>query len=415
MDIILILIIVFCVLIEATSSGTEIGIISANSLRLDVLSQRGVKGAQIIKNYLKTPAKLLSTTLSITDLSVVTSTSIATYLMTKYLGEGLYSILIISPVILLFGELIPKSVFRTFPISLSTKSVYFLYIMGKILSPLIFCVSAVANALLKLTPTRFFRRYKVSRRDFKTLLNSKYIKSEISSEEHRFLKHIFEFGEKYAREIMVPLVKVKLVKETSTVEEMVKLVKETGFTRFPVYRERIDNIVGIINIYDLIKAADEKEGIKKFIQPAQFFSEYMRVDDLFYEMRKNGIFMAMIVDEYGGITGMVTVEDCVEEIMGEIEDEYDKSKPYFHIQGKNEYIINGGAEVDRINEDLKLNIKREEDYETIGGFVIKRLGYIPHKGEMLSADGYNFTVLDADKRRIKMIHVKKLTEKEKGR
>jgi len=409
-DVILILIIICCVFIEAISSGTEIGIISANSLKLNILSRKGVKGTQLIKNYLKNPAKLLSTTLSITDLSVVTSTSIATYLMTKYLGEGqgLYSILIISPIILLCGELIPKSLFRKFPVSLSVKSVYFLHIAGKILSPLIFCVSVIANTLLKLIPARFFKRHKVSRRDFKTLLNSKYIKDEISLEEHKFLKHIFEFGEEYTREIMVPLVKVKLAKETSTIEEMIELVKETGFTRFPVYRERIDNIVGIVNIYDLIHAVDEKEKIKKFVQPAQFFSEYMRVDDLFYKMKKDGIFMSVIVDEYGGIIGMATVEDCVEEIMGEIEDEYDKSNLYFHIQGKDKYIIDADAEIDRINEDLKLNIKKEEDYETIGGFVIKRLGYIPRKGEILSADRCNFTVLDTDGRKIKKILLKKI-------
>jgi len=409
-DIILIFIIICCILTEGISSGTEIGIISANSLKISILSKKGVKGIQLIKNYLKNPAKLLSTTISITDLSVVTSTSIATYFLTKHLGEGqgLYSILIISPIVLLGGELLPKSLFRKFPLSLSTKSVYFLYVAGKILSPLIFCVSETSNILLKLIPTRFFKQYKVSRKDFKTLLDSKYIKDKISLEEHKFLKHIFEFGEEYTKGIMVPLVKAKLVKETSTIEEMIQLVKETGFTRFPVYRERIDDIIGIVNIYDLIQAVDEKESIKKFIQPAQFFSEYMRVDDLFYKMKKDGIFMAMIVDEYGGTTGIATVEDCVEEIMGEIEDEYDKSKSYFHIQEKNKYIINADAEIDRINEDLKLNIKKEEDYETIGGFLIKRLGYIPHKGEILFTNRCSFTVLDADKRKIKRILLEKI-------
>jgi CBS domain containing-hemolysin-like protein len=203
---------------------------------------------------------------------------------------------------------------------------------------------------------------------------------------------------------MIPLVDVVALEENTSVEEAITAVQQEDYSRYPVFRERVDNIVGILHSFDLLFAQGKGQTIQPFIHPISYFPETKPVDEILLELQRNQQSMAAVVDEYGGAVAIVTLEDILEEVVGEIEDEYDLGQPLYKKVGPRKFLINARMEIDHINEILKLGLPRG-DYETLGGFVLDRLGRVPLAGEGFRFKGMLFEVQKADERSVSEVLV----------
>jgi len=234
----------------------------------------------------------------------------------------------------------------------------------------------------------------------------------IEKEEKIMLHSVIEFGDKIVREVMIPRIEIVCIEENLEMEEVLKVCEEEGFSRIPVYKDNVDNIVGILYTRDLLKICkacdEEKRTIKEIIHDPFFVPETKLISDLFREFKKKKIHMAVVVDEYGGTAGLITLEDLIEEIVGEIQDEYDtdEEKPIKRVS-PGIFIVQAKTPVDEINKNLDLNLEESDDFDTMGGFIIGQMGKIPKDGDMLKYPGLEITVLEADERSVKRIKIRK--------
>ncbi len=238
--------------------------------------------------------------------------------------------------------------------------------------------------------------------------------ADLEADERKMIQGIFDLNNTFVREVMTPRVDITGADKSSTVEEVVQLIIETGHSRLPVYEESIDQIIGIIYAKDLLDPDKMSQSIQELLHKPLYIPESKNIGDLLDELRLAKQHMAVIIDEYGGTSGLITIEDIIEEIVGEIQDEFDENEELiehkFNADGSIE--IEGRLNIDEFNELLKTSIEEDDDFDTIAGYITDHLGRIPKKGEVLSIDGYNFTIKDADERRIITITVTKDEERD---
>ena len=239
----------------------------------------------------------------------------------------------------------------------------------------------------------------ITREELQLLLREEGGKGDINPLEREMIRRIFRFSTTKVKEAMIPLVDVVALEEGISVGEAIASVRQENYSRYPVYRDRVDNIVGILYSFDLLFAEGEGQSIKPFIRPISYFPETKPVDELLVEMQRNQETLAAVVDEYGGAVGIVTVEDILEEVVGEIEDEYDVKPPLCKKVGPRKFWINARMEIDHLNESLKLGLPKG-DYETLGGFVLERLGRVPLAGEVFRYNKMLFEVLKSDEKSV---------------
>jgi CBS domain containing-hemolysin-like protein len=230
--------------------------------------------------------------------------------------------------------------------------------------------------------------------------------------EQDMIERIFDFGDTTAKEVLVPLIDVEALERNVSINEVMEKVESEGYSRYPVYYERIDNIIGTLNVFDLIDATGRETDITRFIRPAYYIPETMRIDDLLSQMQTEGHRMAIVVDEYGNSEGIVTLEDLLEEIVGEIRDEYDETKEMYQFLGDQSYLVDARMEVDEIERLLDLDLP-EGDYETLGGMILQVLERIPDPGEKIELDSLEFRILKADGRSIKKVVVRRIPQQSK--
>jgi CBS domain containing-hemolysin-like protein len=244
----------------------------------------------------------------------------------------------------------------------------------------------------------------VSRQALSWLIRGEKELQAVRAEERRMIDRIFQFSQTQVREVMIPLIEVCAVEERATVGEVVDRVVREGYSRLPVYRERIDHILGIIRSFDLLGADSSQQPVAPYIRKAPFVPESMPVDELMLQLQRGGQHMAIVVDEYGGGVGIVTMEDLLEEIVGEIMDEYDVQEAQLRKVASNQFVVNARMEIDGLKEALGIEIAGE-DFETLGGFLLKEFRRIPAQGESLIFRGVQFTVQRADDRSIQEVLV----------
>jgi CBS domain containing-hemolysin-like protein len=220
------------------------------------------------------------------------------------------------------------------------------------------------------------------------------------------INRIFDFTKTRVKEGMVPLIEVKALDEENTVGDAINLIASQGHSRIPVYRERVDNIIGVVNSFDLFTAPRTEEKLGKLIRSCFYVPESKPIDELLLEFQRSGNHIAVVVDEYGGAVGIITIDDILEEIVGEIRDEYDTEEEMIVHLKNDQFLINGRMEIDQINERLGLNLPRGS-YETLGGFLLELFGHIPSQGERVQYQNLTFTVLRASDRLIREVRVKK--------
>ena len=395
------------VLLEAFFSGSEMALISCDRTKIRHLAGEGVKGARVAERLLQRPDRLLATTLVGTNLCVVISATAATLLCLFLLGEGrqYYATLLLTPLVLLFGEMVPRAYFRQHADRLAPLLAPPLYFCLHLFAPLTAVVHRASASLLtpfKIAPSE--RDPYITREELKFLVQEDRHQADLDTGERRMIHKIIDFGETTVQEVMIPLIEVVAVPASATVAEAVAVVSEHQFSRIPVFEERIDQIVGIVHAFDLLSAGPETP-LAPLIRPAVYVPETKLVADLFQEMRRGRFHMAVVVDEYGGVVGIVTIEDLLEEIVGEIEDEYDEEPPPLKRLPDGSYLVDARLEVERLREELGIQLP-EGEYETLGGFLLHLFQKIPDTGEEVQYRGMRFVVAASDRRSIVKVRIR---------
>ncbi|MFQ5673157.1 MAG: hemolysin family protein [Nitrospinales bacterium] len=404
------MLVTLCLVVEAFFSGSDIALISANRIKIQHKADQGDKACIQLTELLKVPDRIFTTISFGTNLAVVTSTVIFTTYMIRQFGEigDVLTMLILSPIILLFAEIVPKIIFQQAADTLILSVVKPLHFFHKLFAPVVSFFALFSQPILKLVAGKTKSNgFTISRDHIRQIIQPESA-AELDSTEKKMIHKIFNFGETPVEQCMVPLVQVYSIRDTATLEEAHKIANESGFSRLPVFHERVFNLIGILNTFDLLDKPSDNTPISELIRPALYVPPNKKTDDLLKLLQQRGLHMAIVVDEYGGCIGIVTIEDLLEEIVGEIEDEYDEPEKLYETYADGGYLIEGDRQIDTLNEYLNLNLPKG-DYETLGGLVIDRLEKIPSPGDQVVVNDYRLTVKDAGKRKVNSIIVRKFS------
>ena len=399
--------IVILLAIQAFFAGSEIALISCDKIKMRSFAQGGSKSAKLVLSAYNDVDKFLGTSLVGINLALISATLILTfYIESNYgISSELYTVLILSPLIVIFGQVVPKSVFQSNSNKMILWAIYPLWIATKIFFPILIVVRLFTKSILRLVGKD--KDMIITRDELIDVIEGEKDKP-ITDFHTRILKRIFGFSETTVDEIMIPLVNLDVLDQNATVDEAIKLIKETGHTRIPIYDERIDNITALLHSFYLLGNVDSGDPVKKYALQPFYVPESKPVNDLLNEMKQGRAGMAIVVDEYGGAVGAITLEDILEEVVGEIEDEYDKGKRLWRKIGDNSYLVNPIIEIGQINDDIGLGIPEGEEYDTLGGFLLYKYGSFPRVGEKIAFKNLNFEILKATSRSIDEV---KLTKK----
>jgi putative hemolysin len=382
------LIIAGCLLIEGFFSGSEIALVAANRKRHSAMADSPSRTERLTWRILQEPSWFLSTTLVGSNLAEITHVSLITAMLMGMVGSrgDLLAFLILTPLILFFGEILPKSLFQGKADRWVGKIAPAVWVFSILLFPLVWSMSKCTQAISRFLKAELGDSPFVTREELQLLLRIEGGRSDLKPMEKEMIRRILRLSTMKMREVMIPLVDVVSLEENSTVQEAMAVIRQENYSRYPVYRERVDNIIGIIHSFDLLFVEEGQTTIQALVRPVSFFPETKAVDELLLALQRRQETLAVVVDEYGGAVGIVTIEDILEEVVGEIQDEYDREKPLYQRVGPNQYRVSGRMEIDHLNEILKLNLPKG-DYETLGGFILDRLGRVPLPGESVRWKG----------------------------
>ena len=406
------LIIICCILLEGFFSGSEMAIVSVSKIKLRHLVHTGSRRALMIQKLFLNPTQLLSTTLVGTNMCTVTATALATSVIVRHWGAdaGVYTTVVVFPLTLIFGEILPKSYYYLHRQNITLRIAYPLKIFSMIFQPVVSLLNVCVTFLLNiLGEDKKAENLFVTKEEVHALVEMDKKHEILEPAEQEMIDRIFDFGDTTAKEVLVPLIDVVALDRNTGINEVLDMVETEGYSRYPVYYERVDNIIGTVNIFDLIDATKKETEITRFIRPAYYIPETMRIVKLLSLMQKEGYRMAIVVDEYGNSEGIVTLEDLLEEVVGEIRDEYDETKEMFQYLGDQSYLVDARMEVDEIVRLLDVDLP-EGDFETLGGMILQQLERIPDPGEKIRMNGLEFHVLKADGRSIKKVLVRRIPE-----
>jgi putative hemolysin len=410
-------------LLEGLFSGAEIALFSADRLSLKKMAKQGSVGAQSALDLTAHPERILSTTLLMTDLCIIIISAIITlfFLNSAAAHSHLFAILVTSPLVVIFGELIPKTIYQRHATMIApwvARPVSWTY---WIFYPVTRLIASYTNRLSRMVgpiEELIVGKRRTTREELQSVLSYSKRESEIKTSEKRMIKRIFDFKDTEAKHALIPLVRVEAIDEAATIQTALERYQAHRHSRMPVFSGRIDNIVGVIEASDLLSANDLKQSIRLFITPAHYVAETQSLEDLMYDMRRDDVEMVVVVDEHGGAVGVLTFEDIVEEIVGEINDEYDsESLPYKELS-ENSWLIQARMEIQAINDQLKIGLP-EGEYETLSGFLLQQFGRIPQQRDELFFDtpsgAFKFTIRKATLRHIEIVLIERLGIREESR
>ncbi len=397
-------------------SAAEMAFIAANRPRLRHLAEQGSATAAAYLEAFRHPERVLSTAMMGVTVAHIVAASAATWSLLPTLG-GLAPVvvtLVLTPVMLVFGEIIPKAVARAWATSLILRLYRPLIWTSVVLMPFVAFANLVVGLTLRLygvrqADTRAF----VSREELKALLQMEPGEAEVTTQEAELIDNIFDLGDTTVREVMVPLVEVATLPDSASPQDAIALIQERGFSRLPIYRQRETNIVGIVAAMDLLSRGAEAATLDELKRPPYYVPETKRIDDLLREMQRSRAHMAVVVDEYGGSTGVVTLEDILEQIVGEIHDEHERAPASAERLPDGSYRVAARTNIDELNEAFDWTLPKQ-DYETVAGLVLATLGRVPRAGEMFQIPGYTLTVLEADTRRVTAVKITPTPEPKGG-
>lgn len=430
-----ILFIVVLTAINAFFSAAEMAIVSVNKNKIKMLAEDGNKKAKVLEKLLTEPTKFLSTIqVGITFAGFLSSAAAATGIATQFsvvlqgwnipYAQNIALIvitLVLSYITLVFGELFPKRVALRNAEKMALASVGTVMFVSKITSPFVKILSMSTNLLIRIVGMDSSDlEEQVSKEEIKSLVEAGQIHGVFNETEKLMINSIFSFDDKLAKEVMTPRIEVFTINADQNVLEYLDEMLEVMYSRIPVYEGDIDNIIGILYMKDFIseayKVGFENVDVRKIMQQPYFVPERQNIDVLFKELQDAKKHIAILVDEYGGFSGIVTIEDLIEEVMGEIEDEFDNDEPDILKVEDNVYIIKGILHISDLNEELHLNFDEEsEEYDTIGGFLINLIKHIPDENEAdIEFENYIFHIEEVKEKRIEKVRMTILRNKEKS-
>jgi len=404
----LILILLILVCGSAFFSASETALTSLNKIKLRNMVEENVKNADKIQKLIDDPNRLLSSILIGNNLVNNAAASLTTMIAVSLLGgqSGVgAATMIITIIILIFGEITPKTLAsqNAEKVSLGVAKI----ISGVVIisTPVVKVMNLITNGLIRIlggdtsgkTPT-------ITEAELKTMVNVSHEEGVLEVDERRMINNVFDFGDSKAKDVMTPRTDMICVEDNITYDEIVSIFKEERFSRLPVYHESVDNIVGILYVKDIIFIDVEHFKTTDYMREPFFTYESKPISELFSEMRNNRIPAAIVLDEYGGTSGLVTLEDMVEEIVGDIADEYDEQEEEIEVIKEDEFVVDGSTRLEDVNEMIGLHLE-SEDFDTIGGYVIGILGSLPDGGEEVEENGIKIVVEEVDKNRIEKLRI----------
>ncbi|OAT88995.1 HlyC/CorC family transporter [Candidatus Arthromitus sp. SFB-turkey] len=408
----LVVFLVFLILLSGFFSAAETALMSLNKIKIKQLVEDGVKGSKEIQEITDNPSETLSTILVCNNIVNILASSVSTVIFINLLdrfGTAVatsVSTLVLTIVILIFGEITPK----TIAVIKAEKLAFALYkplkLVLVLLKPIVFIFSKISKFIMLILGIKEQGLHtNITEEELKSIVSFSQEEGVLEVEDKKLIYNVFEFGDLKVKDVMIPRVDMITLSKNSTYDEIVSVFKTERFSRVPVYKDNIDNIIGVINIKDLFFIDKEDDFvIDKYIRDVHSTHEYKKIRDLFNEMKKKRNHMAIVRDEYGGTIGLVTIEDLIEEIVGDIEDEYDEVvDKEIQVVNEKEYLIVGTLKIDTLNDMLGINI--ESEFETIGGYIIEKIGRLPQNGEIVEVDNVKFKIENIGKNRIKGLRV----------
>ena len=408
-DYIQLLILILLIGLSAFFSSAETALTTVNKIRIRNLAEAGDKSAVTLMKVLEDQGKMLSAILVGNNVVNLTASSMSTTLAMNIWSNKAVGVAtgVLTLVILVFGEISPKTISTLYSEKISLKYAKFIYLFMTVMTPVIYAVNVLSSGFLRLVhvdPNR--KQEAITEDELRTIVEVSHEEGVIESEEKKIINNVFDFGDSVAKDIMVPRIDMAMVEVDATYDELIDIFREEKYTRMPVYEETTDNVIGIINMKDvLLIDRNEEFHIRDLLREPLYTYEYKNTAELMVEMRQTSNNMIIVLDEYGATAGMITLEDLLEEIVGEIRDEYDEDEEQELVKvGPGEYVVEGSMKLDDLNDQLELELE-SEDYDSIGGLIIGQLDRLPEEGESVVCDGIRLVVDRLDKNRIDRVHM----------
>jgi len=392
---------VVCLLLSAFFSSAETAFISLQRIRIEHLVNTKVTGARRVARMIERPEKLLSTILLGNNFVNIAATALATFLAIRIWGEQ-WGILIatigLTIILLVFCETTPKTIATQHAERLSLIFARPIGVLSWLLTPFVVVLSWIASGFSKLAGGTPVPRSLASEDEIRTMISVGHKEGTVEKEEAEMLHKVFDFGNRPVREVMVPRPEVVCIEQGSKLADFLNLYAESPLSRFPVYQENMDNVVGILSVKDVLMAQakgtiDNQSAIDDLIRPAYFTPETKHISELFTEMRDKNYRMAVVIDEFGGTAGIVSLSRLVEEIVGPVGDELAAVEKEYEVINEYTFLIDGGMRIEEANEEMELELPSGE-YETVAGFVLNLLGHIPKPGERLRYKGLKLAITE---------------------
>lgn len=399
-------IIVLLILIAMSSffSMSETALMSISKIRLRHMVEEEVPNAKLVEKLLEDPNKLLGAILIGNNIVNIGASSLATIVATNIFGSGGVGIAtgVMTILVLIFGEITPKSIAKQKSEAVALKVAKIIRLVVFIFKPFISIFTGISSLFIKVlggdpNATESF----ITEEELKTMVDVSEEEGVLENVEKEMIFNVFDFADQQVKDIMVQRVDIVSIDEEADYDEVMEVIKSEQFSRIPVYNQTIDNIIGVLNVKDLAMVENPRENfdIKKYIREPYYTFEFKKVVELFKEMKKTRNHIAVVLDEYGGTVGIVTIEDLVEEIVGEIEDEYDEDKSSVQVISDNEYVFDGSVRLHDISDIIGVNIESEE-FDSVGGLMISELGRMPEQNEEVVIGNIRLVAEETEKNRI---------------
>lgn len=410
------LIVIGLLALSAFFSSAETAMMTVNKIRVRNLAEAGLSHAVVLEKILSNQPKMLSAILIGNNIVNISASSLMTVLVTDVLGNKYVGIGtgVLTLLVLIFGEITPKTSATIYSETLSLKFAKPIYLIMQVLTPLIVVVDGLSKGVLKMIhvdPNK--KQDAITEDELRTIVEVSHEEGVIESDEKKMIYNVFDFGDSVAKDIMVPRIDMTFLDVNASYQEIMDIFRQEKYTRYPVYEETTDNVIGVLNIKDIfLKGGEEGFSVRKYLRKPLYTYEFKKVAELMREMRKAAISIVIVLDEYGSTVGLITLEDMLEEIVGDIRDEYDgdEEKSIQRIAPR-EYMVDGSVKLDDLDERLNLELQSDE-YDSIGGLVIGLLNHLPQEKEEVVVENVRLVVECVDKNRIDKIHLYLLSPSE---
>jgi putative hemolysin len=406
---------IVCLFLSAFFSSSETAFISLQRIRVQHLVDTKVRGAKRVAKMMEHPERFLSTVLLGNNLVNTAAAALATILAIRLWGEEwgvLIATIIVTIVLLIFCETTPKTIATRHAERLSLTFIGPIEAISWLFTPFVVALSWIASGFAKMFGGKTVPRSLATEEEIRTMISVGHKEGTVEEEEAEMLHKVFEFGNSPVSEVMVPRTEVIWVEKGTKLADFLKLYTQSPLSRFPVYEDNRDNVVGILSVKDIVMAQakgqiNEKSTINELIRPAYFAPENKRISELFAEMRDKNYRMTVVVDEFGGTAGIVSLSRLMEEIVGPVGDELAAIERDYEPIDEHTFSIDGGMRIEEANEEMGLELPTSEDYETVAGFILNLLGHIPKEGERLMYKQLKIAITEMRGKKIEKIRLTK--------